>query len=750
MQKSIVVRMIAAAAVALVLEALFFYAYLSYDFKSFSAKQAEETKQFIYQTEQFSLKDIVQMAYTTIEMFHEQATNIDELKIQKADRLKQVVDTAYSLIMRHYSHLKGEISREKLIEDLKDLAAHIRYEGDNYVWINDLTPRMVIHPTNPGLNGKDLSDYKDPNGKRLFVEMAKIAKEKGEGMVDYLWAKPGETTPKPKVSYVKLIPELNWVVGTGAWIEDITAALQRQALDQISKMRLGDGNYLWVQDTDTRMVMHPMNPGLDGKDVSQSTDAKGNRFFAEMTKKATQDGEGYVTYWWTKPGQSGDFPKLSYIKLFKAWNWILGMGVYMDDVDATVNKNREEFDSAMRTLLNNAMLFGGMFMILCVAAITLLMRRGLKRPMDTVVGYADSVASGDLDASMSGTFKGEILKLKLSIETMVESLKQKMKEAQQKSEEAAEEADRARVAQAEAEEARLRAESAKREGMLQAAGTLEGIVTRVSTASDEMSSQAEEINQSTGMQKQRIGETATAMEEMNATVLEVARNASSAAENAESAKQKALEGREVVAKSIEAISSIHEMAMVLKADMDVLGGQAEAIGQIMTVITDIADQTNLLALNAAIEAARAGDAGRGFAVVADEVRKLAEKTMSATKEVGDSIAAIQGSTEKNTQNVDRAVQAVEQANELADISGKSLQEIVSLSESTADQVRNIATASEEQSAASEEINRVVEEVNELSTSIAEAMDQSYQALNELAAQASELSGLIQNMKDDNT
>jgi len=180
--------------------------------------------------------------------------------------------------------------------------------------------------------------------------------------------------------------------------------------------------------------------------------------------------------------------------------------------------------------------------------------------------------------------------------------------------------------------------------------------------------------------------------------------------------------------------------------MTQLGTQAEGIGQIMNVISDIADQTNLLALNAAIEAARAGDAGRGFAVVADEVRKLAEKTMAATKEVGDAISGIQNGARKNQENVERAVTTIEQATTLAGQSGESLQQIVSLVEISTDQVRSIATASEQQSAASEEINHSIEEINRISRETATAMNQSAQAVGELANQAGTLRGLIENMK----
>jgi methyl-accepting chemotaxis protein len=301
--------------------------------------------------------------------------------------------------------------------------------------------------------------------------------------------------------------------------------------------------------------------------------------------------------------------------------------------------------------------------------------------------------------------------------------------------------------QTETIEAKERAEKAK-EGMFQAAQHLESIVEIVTAASEELSAQIEQSSHGAEEQASRAGETASAMEEMNATVLEVAKSASSAASTADQAKIKAEEGANVVTKVVTGIGEVQYQSNEMKNDMGILGRQAEGIGQILNVISDIADQTNLLALNAAIEAARAGDAGRGFAVVADEVRKLAEKTMTATKEVGDAIRGIQDGTKKNIENVERSSKTIEDVTRLANSSGESLREIVSLAEKTTDQVRSIATASEQQSATSEEINRSIEAVSQISSETADAMKQSAQAMVELANQAQVLKRLIDEMKSN--
>jgi len=394
-----------------------------------------------------------------------------------------------------------------------------------------------------------------------------------------------------------------------------------------------------------------------------------------------------------------------------------------------------------------------MYVIMGVAFVAsvllgLLLTRSIMDQLGEDPGYlaevAGKIASGDLHVVFKPQKKeGGVY---LVIQGMVKTMKEKIVHAEEKTAHAAEQARLAEVATGEANEAKARAERAKAEGMMHAATQLEKVVEVVSSASEELSAQIEQSSRGTEVQSQRVGETATAMEEMNATVLEVAKNASQAAESSANARMKAVEGAKIVSQVVAGINTMQTVSLTMKEDMGVLGKQAEGIGQVMNVISDIADQTNLLALNAAIEAARAGDAGRGFAVVADEVRKLAEKTMVATKEVGEAISGIQHGTKKNLENVERAVSTVEQATGLAHQSGDALQEIVNLVEVATDQVRSIATASEEQSAASEEINKSIEEINRISSETATAMNQSAQAVGELANQAGNLRTLIEKMK----
>ncbi len=274
--------------------------------------------------------------------------------------------------------------------------------------------------------------------------------------------------------------------------------------------------------------------------------------------------------------------------------------------------------------------------------------------------------------------------------------------------------------------------------ILEVAQNANDIANRTAAAAEQLSAQVEEVNRGADEQRGRTASAATAIEEMNATVLEVARNAEEARIQAGETQEKANHGAKLVERVVQAMGDVNTVSLSLSENIKALGSQAEAIGSVMSVISDIADQTNLLALNAAIEAARAGEAGRGFAVVADEVRKLAEKTMSATTEVGTSISGIQTSTNANIEQFDKAVKIITEATELANTSGQALTEIHSLAEGNAQLITGIATAAEEQSATSEEIHMAAEGVSTIADEISSGMTEASSAVRELAMLASEL------------
>ena len=396
---------------------------------------------------------------------------------------------------------------------------------------------------------------------------------------------------------------------------------------------------------------------------------------------------------------------------------------------------------ASRTTTILLALAGIVISVLLIFFLTRSVNRQLGKDPGELNILARRVADGDYNVD-DGKAKTGVF---ASLVVMVDALKQHIENARLESANAQEQSKKAMEAMEKAEAASAEARQ-KTQAMLQAAERLEGVAQVVSTASTQLSAQIEQSDRGTAETSQRLTEAATAMNEMNATVQEVARNAAQASTASAETRQKAQDGAAIVSRSLDSINHVHQSSLRLKEDMAQLGSHAQDISRIMGVISDIADQTNLLALNAAIEAARAGEAGRGFAVVADEVRKLAEKTMASTQDVGAVISAIQHSTATSMESVDKAVQEVDRAAEFANQSGTALEVIVSTVDATADQVNAIAAASEEQSAASEEINHTIIQINAMSLQTAQAMEEASKAVSDLAAQAHDLTSLVSDMK----
>ena len=288
---------------------------------------------------------------------------------------------------------------------------------------------------------------------------------------------------------------------------------------------------------------------------------------------------------------------------------------------------------------------------------------------------------------------------------------------------------------------------AQRQDLLVVANEVTEVANKLNEASDILSDQMNNLARGVDTTAEQTSGVATAMEEMNATVLEVAKNASETADASNQANKVAADGGSVVGKTVDEINTVAQITENLAGALGALSSRAENIGQVMAVINDIADQTNLLALNAAIEAARAGEAGRGFAVVADEVRKLAEKTMTATKEVEGAISLIQQSTTDVVREMDTAKKRVLNTSDMAKEAGNVLDQIVDHSNSIADMVRGIATAAEEQSATSDEINTSVTHINDLSQEVLSGIRESNQGIKDISQMAQHLSELVSKFRN---
>ena len=511
------------------------------------------------------------------------------------------------------------------------------------------------------------------------------------------------------------------VIGVLAMGIDLASEAQVDALKALT------GLEVTLFEDDTRIATTVMKDGkratgtkMDNPNVLETVLKKGELFLSQNTIL----GKSYETAYWPIKEGDGDIRGMLFI------------GKDRKIIEDTEGK------------ISWAIFLAATVISIIMGALGLLFARSLARPLQRTASFAEAVAHGDLERQLDVVRADEIGTLADTLRHMVNKLKDMIAESEQKTVEASRLAEEASRATAVAEDALKQAAQAKREGLLHAANQLEQVVGIVSSAAEDLTTQIEQSRRGADHQSQRVTETATAMEEMNATVLEVAQNAGRAAETSENARKNAAQGEQVVAQVVSGIGQVQKTSEDLKTDMASLGRQADGIGNILSVISDIADQTNLLALNAAIEAARAGDAGRGFAVVADEVRKLAEKTMTATKEVGDAIRGMQEGTRKSIQGVDRSVETIQKATTLAEESGQALRTIVALVDSSSDQVRSIATAAEQQSATSEEINKSVEDISRISNDTASSMSHASKAVAELARQAQTLKAITDKLRAD--
>ncbi|MCU4677168.1 methyl-accepting chemotaxis protein [Catenovulum sp. 2E275] len=468
---------------------------------------------------------------------------------------------------------------------------------------------------------------------------------------------------------------------------------QQAAINDIQNLRYDNGNYFWINDMQPKMIMHPTNPSLNGKDISNNQDPTGKRLFSDMVDVVKQKGEGLVPYMWPLPGSKEPVAKISYVKGFKPWGWIIGSGVYLQDIEQAYTESAS----------GQISLF--IIVLLIVALGAAIIIRSITVPLEEVVDALKEIARGDKDLTKRLPDKGkdEVSALAHAFNEFAEQI--------------------------------------------------ENIIDQVKQATIQLNSSTNHLNQvveaseeSISRQQAQSNAVLESVHNLTLSVEKISQSATDAIQAAKDTQTTANQGEGLVIEAKNSVSVTESKVTEASHVITQLAKNSQNISGVLDVIRGIAEQTNLLALNAAIEAARAGEQGRGFAVVADEVRALAAKTQSSTEEIRNMIDALQAGSSKAVDAIKSGEESTQVTVEKADTAAQSLHQIVTAITQIDALNQDISAEVQAQYAVSEEVTEAIKNITASTQSSHESIQTTAKSCNQLTQMSENLSRLVQQFK----
>ncbi len=325
----------------------------------------------IYKIKQ-NLKNFVDVTYSTVDSNYKNSMDKEYLEKHYGHGLKNIIDVVETIFKSKTEEVKaGRLTlAEAQLEAIKEINK-IRYDnGNGHIWISDITlphPKMIMHPMMPYLNGKVMDDpkYNCALGKEknLYVAVAELVQKQGSGFVDYLWPKvnaDGSIIDVPKLSYVRLFPDWNWIIGTDFYVEDAILDGMKKSKTELRQMRYDNGiGFFWINNMDEtapKFYMYPIASSIENVVLEGGGLNKLGNVIKSFIKICKRKGSGYVEFTWDKPTLKGsikDVPKLSYVKLYEPLGWVIGTGIYMDDVDKFISREKKYLNQQIWQLIIN-------------------------------------------------------------------------------------------------------------------------------------------------------------------------------------------------------------------------------------------------------------------------------------------------------------------------------------------------------------------------------------------------------------